>query len=109
MSPTVEETPPPPEKKAPIVPGARKNRLVAPPPTQYVKNDEDVPPPPPKSAEARGRMLYAYQENGEGELTVADGTDVAILEPDGMSLDVPHVLGAINRFTNTLPQTVPDG
>ncbi|CAN9453657.1 unnamed protein product [Alternaria alternata] len=82
MSPTVEETPPPPEKKAPIVPGARKNRLVAPPPTQYVKNDEDVPPPPPKSAEARGRMLYAYQENGEGELTVADGTDVAILEPD---------------------------
>ncbi|CAN9181821.1 unnamed protein product [Alternaria sp. RS040] len=82
MSPTVEETPPPPEKKAPIVPGARKNRLVAPPPTQYVKNDEDVPPPPPKSAESRGRMLYAYQENGEGELTVADGTDVAILEPD---------------------------
>ena len=109
ISPTVEETPPPPEKKAPIVPGARKNRLVAPPPTQYVKNDEDVPPPPPKSAEARGRMLYAYQENGEGELTVADGTDVAILEPDGMSLDVSDVLGVINRFTNTLPQTVPDG
>ncbi|KAG9194242.1 FCH-domain-containing protein [Alternaria panax] len=81
MSPTVEETPPP-EKKAPVVPGARKNRLVAPPPTQYVKNDEDVPPTPPKSAEARGRMLYAYQENGEGELTVADGTDVAIVEPD---------------------------
>ena len=54
-------------------------------------------------------MLYAYQENGEGELTVADGTDVAILEPDGMSLDVSDVLGVINRFTNTLPQTVPDG
>jgi hypothetical protein len=29
-------------------------------------------------------MLYAYQENGEGELTVADGTDVTIVEPDGM-------------------------
>ncbi|KAI4639756.1 hypothetical protein J4E93_009110 [Alternaria ventricosa] len=82
MSPTAEETPPPPEKKAPTVPGARKNRLVAPPPTQYVKNDEDIPPPAPKSAEAKGRMLYAYQENGEGELTVADGTDVTIVEPD---------------------------
>ncbi len=84
MSPTVEETPPP-EKKAPApAPGARRNRLVAPPPTQYVKNDDDIPPPTPKSTEAKGRMLYAYQENGEGELTVADGTDVTIVEPDGV-------------------------
>jgi hypothetical protein len=84
MSPTVEETPPP-EKKAPApAPGARRNRLVAPPPTQYVKNDDDIPPPTPKSTEAKGRMLYAYQGNGEGELTVADGTDVTIVEPDGM-------------------------
>ncbi|RAR04985.1 FCH-domain-containing protein [Stemphylium lycopersici] len=83
MSPTVEETPPPPEKKAPApLPGPRRNRIVAPPPAQYVKNDDEVPTPTSKSAETKGKMLYAYQENGEGELTVADGTDVTILEPD---------------------------
>jgi hypothetical protein len=30
-------------------------------------------------------MLYAYEAGGEGELTVADGQDVTILEPDGRS------------------------
>jgi delta-aminolevulinic acid dehydratase/porphobilinogen synthase len=54
-------------------------------------------------------MLYAYQENGEGELTVADGTDVTIVEPDGMYLDACHILDAISRFANTSPQMVPGG
>jgi hypothetical protein len=89
MSPTAEETPPPvAEKKVAPAPGARRNRIVAPPPAQYVKNDDmgDIAPPTPtKSSEPRGRMLYAYQENGEGEVTVADGVDVVIVEPDGMS------------------------
>ncbi|RMZ70698.1 actin polymerization [Pyrenophora seminiperda CCB06] len=83
MSPTAEETPPPVEKKAPApAPGARKNRIVAPPPAQYIKPDDDVPPPAPKSNEVKGKMLYAYQENGEGEITVTDGMDVTIVEPD---------------------------
>ncbi|EUC33254.1 hypothetical protein COCCADRAFT_96499 [Bipolaris zeicola 26-R-13] len=83
MSPTVEETPPPPEKKAPApAPGPRRNRIVAPPPAQYIKADDDIPTPTSKSAEPKGRMLYAYQENGDGEVTVSEGTDVTILEPD---------------------------
>ncbi|CAA9961312.1 hypothetical protein P3342_006924 [Pyrenophora teres f. teres] len=83
MSPTAEETPPPVEKKAPApVPGARKNRIVAPPPAQYIKPDDDLPPPAPKSNEVKGRMLYAYQENGEGEITVTDGMDITIVEAD---------------------------
>lgn len=87
MSPTVEETPPPPEKKAPApAPGPRRNRIVAPPPAQYIKADDDIPTPTSKSAEPKGRMLYAYQENGDGEVTVSEGTDVTILEPDGMSI-----------------------
>lgn len=87
MSPTVEETPPPPEKKAPApVPGPRRNRIVAPPPAQYIKADDDIPTPTSKSAEPKGRMLYAYQENGDGEVTVSEGIDVTILEPDGMSI-----------------------
>jgi hypothetical protein len=28
-------------------------------------------------------MLYPYQQNGEGEITVPDGREVVILEPDG--------------------------
>lgn len=84
MTPTAEETPVEKKTAAPA-PGARKNRIIAPPPAQYVKPDDEVAPPTPKSHEVRGRMLFAYQENGEGELTVAEGSDVTILEPDGMS------------------------
>jgi hypothetical protein len=28
-------------------------------------------------------MLYAYDANGDGEVTVAEGKEVTILEPDG--------------------------
>lgn len=84
ISPTAEE-PPPPEKKAPApAPGPRKNRIVAPPPAQYIKSEEDVPTPTSKSAEPKGKMLYAYQEHGDGEVTVAEGTEITILEADGM-------------------------
>jgi hypothetical protein len=80
MSPTTEE---PPEKKPAAAP--KRNRIVAPPPAQYVKeeNFDLAPAPTSKASEQKGRMLYPYQQNGEGEITVSDGTDVIILEPDG--------------------------
>lgn len=84
MSPTVEE-PPAAEKKTPAAAGARKHRVVAPPPAAYIKADEGAPPPTSGVPEVKGRMLYAYEAGGEGELTVADGQDVTILEPDGRS------------------------
>ncbi len=28
-------------------------------------------------------MLYPYDANGEGEITVPDGREVTVLEPDG--------------------------
>ena len=68
----------------------RKNRIVAPPPAQYVSE------PPSngtsagestissRSTEQRGTMAYAYQANGDGEITVEEGRDVVIVEPDGM-------------------------
>jgi hypothetical protein len=96
MSPTLED--PPAEKKAaaptpaPAAPGARRNRMIAPPPAQYIKDDGgDMPPPTPKSAEVKGRMLYGYEANGEGELTVPDGRDIVILEPDGRSFADPNL------------------
>jgi hypothetical protein len=88
MSPSTEDLGA--EKKAPApapapAPGGRRNRIVAPPPAQYIKDDGDMAPPTPRLNELKGRMLYGYEENGEGELSVADGQEVTILEPDGRS------------------------
>ncbi|PGH04800.1 hypothetical protein GX51_03286 [Blastomyces parvus] len=73
----------------------RRNRIVAPPPAQYIS----APPPPVneldadgggnrsrglsiKSNEARAKMLYPYEANGEDEITVEEGREVTIVEPD---------------------------
>jgi hypothetical protein len=88
LTPTNEE-PPAPEKK-PAVTAPRKNRIVAPPPAQYIKSDDtDLPSPSPtKSTDQKGRMLYPYQQGNEGELTVADGRDVTIIEADGKNMSL---------------------
>ncbi|EAS34825.3 actin polymerization protein Bzz1 [Coccidioides immitis RS] len=62
----------------------RKHRIVAPPPDQYVS----APPPisnggtASRPSEPRGKMLYPYQANGEDEISVDEGQDVVIVEPD---------------------------
>jgi hypothetical protein len=88
---TEEEVPTsaPPAKKAPApVGGSRRNRIVAPPPTKYVAPPPDLDPPSgtegtSSSAQQRGKMMYPYTAGGEGELSVADGQEVVIVEPDG--------------------------
>lgn len=63
----------------PAAPGRR--RVIAPPPAQYISS-----PPPPSNAssgEPRGKMLYPYQATGEDEVSVDEGQDVIIVEPDG--------------------------
>lgn len=85
MSPTEENPPEKANKVAPPPVAARRNRIVAPPPAQYIKDDGgDLASSAglPKSTEQKGKMLYAYQQNGEGELTVPEGRDVSVLEPD---------------------------
>jgi len=71
----------------------RKNRVIAPPPAAYISelpgsapNGSAVPAP-----EQQGKMLYAFEANGEGELTVSEGREVAILEPDS-AYAPPHLL-----------------
>lgn len=58
----------------------KRNRVLAPPPAQYIK----APPvtESTKPNEPRGKMLYAFQAGGADEVTVQEGDDVAILEPD---------------------------
>ena len=70
---------------------ARRNRVVAPPPTAYVS----APPPEPSSngfSRARARMMYAYEAREEGEISVKEGKEVTILEPDGKMLTI-HTWG----------------
>lgn len=75
-------TPAPAKKPATI----RKNRIVAPPPERYVSGPPPAAAAPVTPSEPRGKMLYAYQANGEDEITVEDGQDVVIVEPDGKTI-----------------------
>ncbi|KKK16811.1 hypothetical protein P175DRAFT_0516944 [Aspergillus ochraceoroseus IBT 24754] len=68
-------------------PGAKRNRILAPPPTQYISSpppSELASTPASKAAdrEPRGKMLYSYQATGADEITVQEGENVTILEPD---------------------------
>lgn len=88
ITPTAEE---PAEKKSTASSSAapRRNRIVAPPPTQYIKADENLDVPSSagggRAPEQKGKMLYPYEANGEGEITVPEGREIVVLEPDGKS------------------------
>ncbi|KAJ5922469.1 hypothetical protein N7516_010172 [Penicillium verrucosum] len=78
-----EEPPAPVAETKPAAAAAKRNRVLAPPPTAYVT----APPPsdsdmPSRSKEPRGKMLYAYQATGSDEVSVEDGDEVVILQPD---------------------------
>lgn len=64
---------------------APKRRIMAPPPTSYIKDSGGETNGGAKE-EKKGKMLYPFEATGEGELTVQDGRDVVLLEPDGKSL-----------------------
>lgn len=60
----------------------RRNRIVAPPPAAYVSTPADVGAN--GSNQARGKMLYPYEARDDGEVSLSEGTEVKILEPDGV-------------------------
>ncbi|KAL8673979.1 MAG: hypothetical protein Q9168_001622 [Polycauliona sp. 1 TL-2023] len=69
-------------------PAARKNRIVAPPPTQYVSEAARTGPTSSGGvtshpSEQHGKMMYSYQAQGDGELSVDEGQEVRVVEPDG--------------------------
>ena len=67
----------------------RRNRIVAPPPTQYVSEmpahelDGGASATISSPRTQRGKMLYAYQATAGGEISVSEGDEVTIIEPDG--------------------------
>ncbi|KAI1625777.1 hypothetical protein EDD37DRAFT_317816 [Exophiala viscosa] len=62
--------------------GARRNRVVAPPPTAYVSAPPDLGSN--GSSGPRGKMIYPYEARDDGEVSLSEGAEVRILEPDGM-------------------------
>jgi len=60
---------------------------MAPPPTAYVGGGSNGVT---SSAEKKVRMLYAYQKNGDGEISAGEGHEATLLEPDGNVFLVLH-------------------
>ena len=87
-SPSDETPPERPTSAKPSISGPttlRKNRVVAPPPTSYISELAGSTPngSGAASSDPKGKMLYAYDANGDGEVSVTEGKEVTILEPDG--------------------------
>lgn len=57
--------------------GPARHRVMAPPPTSYVGPNGSADP-----SEQKGKMLYAYQGNGDGEIKVSEGQEFTLVEPD---------------------------
>lgn len=87
MSPA-EETPPeipsstrPTSISAPTA--VRKNRVIAPPPAAYISElPGSAPNGSSQASEQKAKMLYSFDAGAPGELSVAEGRDLVVLEPD---------------------------
>ncbi|KAK3062063.1 hypothetical protein LTS18_004896 [Coniosporium uncinatum] len=80
-----------PVKPSAAAPGSvKRNRVMAPPPMSYVSSngdggdglDSSMAASPTSPQRQKGKMMYAYQKNGDGEISVEEGKDVTVLEPD---------------------------
>lgn len=78
----------PPEPSSPRPPSSaapKKPRIMAPPPTSYIcelPGDSVNGPAPTRAPEQKGKMLYTFEANSGGELSVPEGREVVVLEPD---------------------------
>ncbi|EMR71813.1 putative actin polymerization protein bzz1 protein [Eutypa lata UCREL1] len=84
-SPAVDETPPEPGPRPPVSAAPKKPRIMAPPPTNYIcelPGDSTNGPGSAHATEQKGKVLYSFEANGAGELSVPEGREVIILEPD---------------------------
>jgi hypothetical protein len=63
---------------------SRRNRIVAPPPAAYVS--APAPPSSESSGQPKAKILYSYEARDAGELSVEEGKECIIIEPDGENL-----------------------
>lgn len=101
MSPTEETPPEVPSSTRPTSTigggGARKNRVIAPPPTAYISELPGSAPAPNGSGAGGGgeqqkaKMLYTFESNGDGEISVPEGREVTVVEPDCKSSSIRYI------------------
>ena len=73
------------------------HRMVAPPPMSYMNAGSS------DSGEQRGKMLYAYQATGDGEISVSDGQEFTVIDADGKSRPPPiEILKPTNNYVRWL-------
>ncbi|KAK7897071.1 Protein BZZ1 [Exophiala xenobiotica] len=60
--------------------GPRRNRVVAPPPSTYVSGAAESGAN--GTGQKRGKMLYAYEARDQGEVSLPEGAEFKIIEPD---------------------------
>jgi hypothetical protein len=58
---------------------SNRPRVMAPPPSQYIGGGSGTNG---AAEEQRGKMLYAYQANGDGEISISEGSSFVLVEPD---------------------------
>lgn len=91
MSPTAETPPEVPTSTRPVstIGGGggtiRKNRMIAPPPAAYIS---ELPGSAPNgsstdgSGQQKAKLLYTFEAHGDGEISVPEGRELTVLEPD---------------------------
>jgi hypothetical protein len=82
--------------------GVKKNRVMAPPPAAYVS---ELPGSTPNgsssgSSEQKAKMLYTFDAGAPGELSVTEGRDLIVLEPDSKLLPQYSTIPS-HSFTHT--------
>lgn len=83
QTPTTEDAPSEQARSTVVpAPAARKNRMMAPPPAVYV-NSGPANGSDSHKDEKRGKMMYAFDAGGDGEVSVDEGKEVVLVEPDG--------------------------
>ena len=91
-SPTEDASPstgPRPSAPVPQTSAPVRKRVMAPPPTTYVKDDRNHAKNGVTKEDKKGTMLYAFDSGAEGELSVSEGREVVLLEPDGKPCKIP--------------------
>ncbi|KAK4241304.1 hypothetical protein C8A03DRAFT_41248 [Achaetomium macrosporum] len=86
LSPAEETPPEVPSATRPTstaAPAPAKRRVMAPPPAAYVSElPGSTPNGSSQATEQKAKMLYSFEAGGPGELTVPEGRDLVVLEPD---------------------------
>ncbi|KAK2755314.1 actin polymerization protein [Colletotrichum kahawae] len=81
-APPEPATPRPPAPASTISSSAARKRVMAPPPAAYVSELPGSAPTNGSSEQQKGKMLYTFEASGDGEVSVVEGRDVTMLEPD---------------------------